>query len=113
VFFAGLLLVAASLPAYGQHATGEEQLLDAQVTARGIVFHVSSGGCTHKAHFGLERLGIKPLTVRLVRLRPDYCEAHLPKGIVVKFSFAEIGAGPTLTKIEQRRVVIVNPIMPH
>lgn len=107
-----LLLASVTLasPAWAQKGTGEEHLLSFTVTPTSIEFRVPSGGCTRKAHFGLETVKTKPLTVRLVRLTPDYCEGMVPKGVVVRFNFAEIGAGPTLTQAEQTALTVENAV---
>ena len=102
------VLLASAPRAAAQANTGEESLLGADVRPEGIAFRVRSGGCTAKSHFGLETVKREPLTVRLVRIRPDYCEAIVPDGTKVSFTYAEIGAGPVLTKRAQRDVVIVN-----
>lgn len=92
-----------------QTSIGEERILGQEVSAEGITFRVRSGGCTAKANFGLETVRqTKPLTVRLLRLRPDYCEARLPEGVPIYFRFAEIGAGPALPPEAQKSLVILN-----
>jgi hypothetical protein len=104
----GAVLLADVSTARAQASTGQVSLLGADVRPEGIAFRVRSGGCTSKAHFGLEMVKRDPLTVRLLRIRPDYCEANVPEGTKVSFTFAEIGAGPILTKSALRDVVIVN-----
>lgn len=108
------LILAASVvvtaPVFGQKGTGEERVLSFAVTPTSIEFHVPSGGCTRKSHFGLEIVKTKPLTVRLVRLTPDYCEAMLPKGVLIHFNFSEIGLGPTLTPTEQTTLTVENTV---
>lgn len=94
--------------AYAQQTTGEEVLIRAKLTQRGIEFHVRSGGCTKKANFGVETISLKPLTVRLVRIRPDYCEANLAAGQTIQFTYPEIGAPAMLSEDEVKKVVIVN-----
>ena len=94
--------------AAAQHAIGEEVILGHQVKDDSLTFRVGSGGCTTKGDFGLETVADKPLTVRLLRVRADYCEGQMPSGIEIIFSFAEIGVGPRLSADEQRAVVILN-----
>ncbi len=105
--FAGALAVMAN-QGLAKQATGEVVLLDAQVKEREIEFQVSSGGCTSKSHFGLETLKMNPLTVRLVRIRPDYCEADVPQGAKVIFTYAELGAKTALAENERKRIIILN-----
>src|SRR5262245_45470672 len=97
-------------PALAQKGTGEERVIAFTVVPVGIDFQVASGGCTHKVHFGLETVRVKPLTVRLVRLTPDYCEAYLPKGVTIRFSFAELGLGARLSPTEQATLTVLNPV---
>jgi hypothetical protein len=98
--------------ANAQEAPGEERLLGAEVAPAGVSFRVLSSGCTRKANFGVETLSLHPLTLRLVRVTPDYCEASQPKGTVITFGFSEIGAGPKLTGKDLQDVIIVNERMP-
>ncbi len=91
-----------------QQLPGEERLLGADVEPSGITFRVLSSGCTRKASFGVETLSRHPLTLRLVRVTPDDCEASLPKGMKVRFGFAELGVGPRLEGKDLQSVVIVN-----
>jgi hypothetical protein len=102
--------VLLSAPALAQKSTGEEPVLSFLVTPTSIEFRVPSGGCTRKAHFGVEIAKTKPLTVRLVRLTPDYCEAYLPQGVAIRFNYAEIGVGPTLTPQEQTTLTVENTV---
>lgn len=104
----GVLGAAYGPQARAQSAIGEESLLGHAVQDQALVFRVHSGGCTSKADFGLETVGKKPLTVRLLRLRADYCEARQPGWVDIKFTFAEIGAGPKLSASEQKDLVILN-----
>ncbi len=105
-----LSVTSLSAPALAQKGTGEEHVLSFAVTPTSIEFRVPSGGCTRKVHFGLETVKTKPLTVRLVRLTPDYCEAMLPQGVTIRFNYAEIGAGPTLTPKEQTTLTVENTV---
>lgn len=82
--------------------------MSALVDDAGITFQVPTGGCTGKENFGLETISPKPLTVRLLRIRPDYCEAFVPDGVKVHFTFAEIGAGAKLDAEAQKTLVILN-----
>ena len=93
--------------AIAQQMTGEERLLGAEVARSGITFQVPSSGCTKKANFGLETWSFHPLTVRLVRLRPDYCQAVAPQGTRITYSFPEIGLVNAPASLKD--VVIVNP----
>lgn len=105
---AALMNCASPALAQALKHIGEEALISAAIDERGITFQVPTGGCTAKENFGLETVTPNPLTVRLVRLRPDYCEARVPQGVKIKFTYAEIGAGPKLSTQEQKALVILN-----
>src|SRR4051794_18294275 len=103
-----LFAAAGTAHAASQRRIGEEPVMSTEVGDAGITFRVPTGGCTAKENFGLEKVSPKPLTVRLLRLRPDYCEARLPDGVEIHFTYAEIGAGPKLDAEAQKTLVILN-----
>lgn len=57
----------------------------------GLVFTVFSGGCTSKKDFRIDILESNPVQVKLVRLYMDECEAYLPLGQKIKFTWKEMG----------------------
>ena len=61
------------------------------VGIEGVTFQVQSGGCTNKESFRIELQEKEPMGVALYRVQPDYCEAYLPYGVFVRFSYDEIG----------------------
>jgi hypothetical protein len=103
-------LLSSSPPAVAQQTTGPEPLLGASLTATGVVFVVRSGGCTRRDDFGLVTTSRKPLTVTLIRIRPDYCKGDLPGGALMKYTYAELGVGPRLDVAARRRIIIQNPV---
>lgn len=105
-----IALCGISPSAFAQANTGEEVLLRFEAKAQGVEFVVRSGGCTKKAHFGVETLSMKPLTLRLVRLTPDYCEATLTDGQKIEFSYAELGAPGKVAPEDLKNVLIINPV---
>ena len=105
-WFVVLLRALTAGVALAQQSTGEERILSAEVRPAGITFQVPSGGYTKKSHFGLETWSFHPLTVRLVRLRPDYCQGAHPKGLSIAYSYSELGV--KMTPKDLKNVVIVN-----
>jgi hypothetical protein len=85
-------------------AVNVEPLLGLFIQYGGIVFQVSSTGCTTKEDFQLEVLESFPLQLRLIRLNEDPCDAYLPLGARIRFSYRELGIRPG----DQLRVV--NPL---
>src|SRR5258708_3897974 len=102
------LLVAAlmtfSAPILAQ--SGPEPILGLTTNLEGITFQVFSGGCSRKVDFQLVQKGASPVQVTLQRNHVDACEAFVPYGTTVKFTWQELGLpnGTMLT--------IVNPIAP-
>lgn len=81
-----------------------EPLLGYKFTETGIAFQVASGGCTTKQDFETSFLKSNPPGVLLTRKRADRCKAALPDGVVIEFSFAELGVG------RLDGVTVANPI---
>ena len=69
----------------------ETPLMGFEMESDGLVFTVFSGGCTSKKDFRVEILQSNPVQVELVRLRMDNCEAYLPLGQKIKFTWKEMG----------------------
>ena len=109
-WFVVLLGALSTNLALAQQATGEEKILGAEVKPAGISFQVPSGGCTKKTNFGLQTVSFHPLTVRLVRVRPDYCQGAHPKGTTISYSFSEMGVH--MSPKDLKNVVIVNATAP-
>lgn len=106
------VLVAVCIAATeGIHATAEEpgaveSLLGLQVDARGVVFQVFSGGCTTKADFRLARFQSAPVQLLLIRMHPDRCEAVVPYGTRLRYSYERLGLE------HGQRFVVLNPTAP-
>lgn len=88
-----LAAVFAALPLFA-HAERPrlETLYDYSIGPTGISFRVFSGGCTSKRDFQVVTSGVNPTNVALYRLVGDYCLALLPRGVVIRYSAAELGA---------------------
>jgi hypothetical protein len=68
-----------------------EPLLGVLVWRRAILFQVASSGCTTKNDFTVDVLESNPLQLRLVRLEQDPCDAVVPLGTLIRFSYRELG----------------------
>lgn len=81
-----------------------EPLLGLQVERDGIEFTVFSGGCTSKEDFLIYTMESNPIQLELVRNHHDFCEAFIPGGHKIKFSWSELGL------INESTFTIRNPI---
>ncbi len=88
-------------------ASGEagdaERILGVRAGPRGIAFQVSSGGCTAKEDFDVKIMESFPLQLELVRMEPDLCEAYVPYGKTIRFSYRE------LRLADGDQFIVVNP----
>lgn len=98
-----------------------EPLLGAAVVNDKLLLRVRSGGCTSKRNFQVEInrgfTGVPPFFVIIYRVMEDHCDAHLPDGIELTYSFAELGLDPGtdlfITNPIGRRFAMPNrPVMP-
>ena len=97
------LMILSTLAAFSAFAQ-DEKLLGFMANTKGMTFQVASGGCTSKASFRIDYLKSLPVQIMLVRTVEDFCEAYLPYGTELEFSWDELG----LTKGEE--FVLANPI---
>ena len=72
---------------------GTEKILGYQPTKDGIIFQVTSGGCTTKEDFDsmIEKDASATLQLTLVRTRKDTCYPFIPMGEKLFFSSEELG----------------------
>ncbi len=71
-----------------------EKILGYTATQTGVIFQVSSGGCTHPEDFVMQvNLG-QVAEVTLLRIRPDTCYSYIPTGIKMKIPYSKIGIEP-------------------
>ena len=68
-----------------------ETIMGYSVDREGIEYQVSSGGCTSKDDFTFRMLETHPMQLQLIRVNYDGCEAFLPFGTKIKFTWAELG----------------------
>lgn len=102
-----LAAVFAAFPAFSSAHSERprlETLYDYSIGPTGISFRVYSGGCTSKRDFRLVTFGAAPTKVALYRAVGDFCLALLPRGVVIRYSMAELGAS------RGDGFLVVNPI---
>jgi hypothetical protein len=92
---------ATKAPAGGK----DEPIYGVIVKDDGLDVRVSSGGCTAAEHFTAWIEPGKTELVHLVRLQEDSCEAWVPAGELLHFTWQQLG----VTKNEAR---LVNPLVP-
>lgn len=88
--FAIAAMAAFSFSAFANQV---EPIMGYSVDYEGITYQVSSGGCTKKEDFTVAQLESFPVQLQLVRHKMDFCEAFLPYGTTIKFTWAELGLG--------------------
>ena len=73
------------------HAYGE--LMGVDVNASAITARVTSNGCTTKEFVAadVDKTGSNRFAVGFYRARQDYCEAYMPDGVELSWTFAELG----------------------
>jgi len=82
-----------------------EKILGYQPTGKGIVFQVSSGGCTRRDDFVAKaiRNDVGVVQLQLIRTRPDLCYPFMPMGERLGFTYEQLGINPG------ERFTILNP----
>lgn len=96
--------VLASIPVSISPRQDLEPLLGVVFHDPGIVFQVSSNGCTQKSDFSVEVMESYPLQIRLTRLNPDPCDAYVPLGELIFYRYNELGIVPG------NELRVVNPL---
>ena len=89
------ILSIRRLGADGPPLRGGEPLLGFRLRSRGVSFVVRSSGCTEKADFVVdveESGGVHEL--RLRRIVPDPCQAVVPSGMRIRYSYRELELRP-------------------
>lgn len=72
-------------------ANAQEALQGFSADSEGVTFQVHSSGCTKKSDFSFIVLDSVPAKVLLTRNNEDLCEAYVPYGTPIKFSYDELG----------------------
>lgn len=86
--------VLASIPVNINPMPEFEPLLGVMFREQAIVFQVASSGCTQKSDFEVEVLESFPLQIRLIRIQEDPCDAFVPLGERIRFTYRELGIAP-------------------
>ncbi|MCU7919699.1 MAG: hypothetical protein KZQ95_15270 [Candidatus Thiodiazotropha sp. (ex Epidulcina cf. delphinae)] len=86
--------VLAAIPVSISPMPKPEPLLGVLFRKYGIVFQVASSGCTQKSDFRVEVMESFPLQLRLIRVQQDPCDAFVPLGERIHFSYRELGIVP-------------------
>ncbi len=100
-----LLVMSSSLAMAGKGAHHEDEepheidglaepILGVIYSGKGLEFQVKSTGCTQKNHFVVQRLspeGSISSQLLLIRVEPDYCDAYVPFGVRLSFTYDELG----------------------
>ena len=86
-----------------------EHIWGVQITPKGLVFQVFSGGCTKKKDFKVEIMESYPVQILLVRVKPDPCDAFVPMGKKIRFKWRQLGlqAGNEFSVVNPRAVLSV------
>ncbi|MCX4027550.1 hypothetical protein H0A36_19485 [Endozoicomonas sp. SM1973] len=85
---AGALITSPFVAAEGT----KEVLMGVDILPNSIELHVASGGCTSANSFTINvDKTASPHSVTVLRVQPDFCEAHIPDGIKVSFDRAALG----------------------
>jgi hypothetical protein len=110
IFIVALVALLAPIRQMAQNVDHEmgavEQLLGLQVDPEGVTFQVFSGGCTRKEDFRIERFQSDPTQLLLIRVVPDTCEAFLPYGTAIQYSYESLGLD------NGRKFIVLNPRAP-
>ena len=69
-----------------------------------VAVRVDSGGCTSAADFEVAVSDGTPTDLTLTRKAPDSCEALVPDGVEIRWSYADLGIQPG------QAVAVRNPI---
>lgn len=90
ITFLGLICFEQIASAQAQ----EEKILGYQPSDNGLIFHVTSGGCTKPEDFTIQLApnadtGI--IDLKLIRTRPDTCYSFIPTGVRIQITYEQMG----------------------
>jgi hypothetical protein len=88
------LMSLMCLEKIAQAETQDEKILGYQPTQEGIIFHVTSSGCTKPEDFVVDLSRddqTRTSAIKLVRTRPDNCYSFIPMGVKISFTFEQLG----------------------
>jgi len=66
-------------------------ILGYSLTSKGLTLQVESGGCLSKDNFEVRQLETFPIQISIVQVSIDFCEAYLPFGTSISYTYAELG----------------------
>ncbi len=104
LIFLTLVFGLATLSAFAEE---KEILLGVTYDLKAITFQVKSTGCTTKKNFEVLISKSEPAKIELVRRVVDNCEAVVPNGAKVEFTYKELGLS------QGKNVYLSNPIKPE
>lgn len=87
-----------------------EPILGMTYGPNGLEFQVRSTGCTEKDDFVVQRLtssGQTTSQLLLIRVVEDFCDAYVPFGVRISFSYKELGVE------EDDMFTVLNPRSPY
>lgn len=102
-------VVGLTLPGRAEQGAsgGEiEHIYGMRITPKGIVFQVYSSGCTRKRDFRVDVFESIPVQILLVRVSPDMCDAYVPYGTKIRYSWKRLGLR------EGDSFIVINPRAP-
>jgi hypothetical protein len=85
------LAVSSFFIASSAFSASTEMLMGVTYDSQGVTYQVFSGGCTSKRSFSVTLLETDPVGLVLTRTSEDFCEAYLPYGVTLTYSYAELG----------------------
>jgi len=85
------IITAASVQASATVGGTQEVIMGVTYDDQGITYQVKSGGCTTKDDFQLLQQWIYPPRVSLLRINEDMCQAYMPYGTKIFYTWAEFG----------------------
>ena len=85
---------------------GAGTVFGADIVDDAVHFRVTSNGCTDKSFFDIDvtRRSSSSFSVELDRVRRDNCEADMPDGVQVTYTFQELGI-PSGASVRVRNAV--------
>ena len=88
-------LFALTLATVGaQAAPHREVIMGVTYDRTGVTYQVKSGGCTGKEHFEIQIQESYPLGLVLMRVTDRMCEAYVPYGTKIHYSWEELQIPP-------------------
>ena len=71
-----------------------EAIREARFADGGLVVRVDSNGCTQASDFEIAVADNTPTEITLRRTKPDLCQALVPDGVELRWTYADLGLEP-------------------